>query len=266
MGYDGPMPAEKQPPPIGKYLPAEVVSEITEVLTHAFGAGRSARSRGRGTAERLSADRIVDVALEQMREHGYDAVTMRSIARQLGTGPASLYAHVADRAALDQMLVDRVSREWRIPDPDPARWAEQLRESLFDLARLYQAHPGVARCTLGMIPSLPATLIATERLLAIMRAGDVPDQYAAWFVDSAALYVAGAMVEDDMWRERAAGTEIEVVDKVRSIFSGLPPEHFPLITSMATVLTTGDGDDRFGFGLDLLISGLQTMSERARQR
>ncbi len=261
-GYDGLVPAPKQPNPIGKYLPAEVAAEISEVLARTFGGGREARGRGRGQAERLSADRIVDVALAQMRTGGYDAVTMRSIARELGTGPASLYAHVADRAALDQMLVDRVSREWRIPDPDPERWAEQLRESLLDLARLYQAHPGVARCTLGMIPTLPATLIATERLLAIMRAGGVPDQYAAWFVDSAALYVAGAMVEEDVWRERATGSELEVVGKVRAIFGGLPADHFPLITSMAETLTTGDGDERFGFGLDLLISGLRAMSGR----
>ncbi len=47
--------------------------------------------------ERLSRDRIVDIALEQMAESGYDAVSMRSIARALGTGPASLYAHVANK-------------------------------------------------------------------------------------------------------------------------------------------------------------------------
>ena len=41
--------------------------------------------------ERLTVERIVDTAMELMAEKGYDAVSMRSIAKALDTGPASLY-------------------------------------------------------------------------------------------------------------------------------------------------------------------------------
>jgi AcrR family transcriptional regulator len=232
----------------------------------ARGGRRRAKGNRQGLGERLSADRIVEVAIEQMREQGYDAVTMRSIARALGTGPASLYAHVASRAELDQLVVDRVCAQLEIAPPDPERWDEQLRQVLRDLLALYRDHPGVARATLGMIPVGPGVLLVTERLLALLRAGRVPDQYSAWALDVLSLVVASVAVEEDMWRQRARDTaemsEEAVVAQVRATFERLPAEHFPLVTSMAEVLTTGGGDERFEFAVTLLVEGLKAVSAR----
>lgn len=214
------------------------------------------------SAERLSVDRIVEVAVEQMREHGYDAVTMRSIARELGTGPASLYAHVANRAGLDQLVVGRVCAQWQVPDPDPERWDVQLRDSMVDLLELYRANPGVARCTLGMIPRDSGLLVVTERLLGLLEAGGVDDQHAAWFIDVVSLYVASVAVEEDIWRERSRGQAVDeaaAAAEVRQVFESLPPEHFPLLSSMAATMTAGSGDDRFAFGVDLLVGGLKAL-------
>ena len=101
------MPGETRSFKVGKSLTVTASEEITEQVAAAVSrvlGGRKGRARA-VPSDRLSADRIVAVAVEQMREHGYDAVTMRSIARELGTGPASLYAHVANRAELDQLVV-----------------------------------------------------------------------------------------------------------------------------------------------------------------
>jgi Tetracyclin repressor-like, C-terminal domain len=47
----------------------------------------------------------------------------------------------------------------------------------------------------------------------------------------------------------------EYLGSVRDYYQQLPAERFPLVTSMAEIIT-GDGDQRFEFGLDLLIAGL----------
>jgi AcrR family transcriptional regulator len=228
--------------------------------------------RRRPAVNRLSADRIVEVAISQLRERGYDAVTMRSIAKELGTGPASLYAHVANRAEIDQLVVGHVAGQWRIPDPDPARWDAQLRECMHGLLQIYRDNPGVARCSMGMIPVGPGPLRVMERFVALLRSGGVADQHIAWFVDVSSLYVSSVAMEEDIWIQRHAGqdpdeasamehvTEEDVVNDVRSIFSSLPADEFPLMRAMAEAMTTGDGDDRFGFGVDLLIGGLKAMS------
>jgi AcrR family transcriptional regulator len=236
------------------------------------GAG-SGRARRAGAADRLSTERIVQVAIDQMREQGYDAVTMRSIARELGTGPASLYAHVANRAELDQLVVGQVCSQWQIPDPDPEHWDDQLRASMIQLLEVYRANPGVARCTLGMIPLEPGLLLVSERLLALLKSGGVPDQYAAWFLDVSALYVASVAVEEDIWRERHRGQDPDesailaeqeeaVGAEVRAVFESLPAEHFPFLNALAATMAAGSGDERFAFGVDLLVSGLKAMSAR----
>jgi AcrR family transcriptional regulator len=215
--------------------------------------------------ERLSTDRIVDVALAQMKERGYDAVSMRSIARELSTGAASLYAHVANRDELDALVLERVSSRLEVPDPDPERWKEQLREVMLRMLELYDQHPGVARASLGMIPMSPRLMRTTDRLAALLRAGGVPDQAAAWFLDLMALYIGSVAVERDVWRTRTTVPQDhrEHHEAVHQFFRELPETEFPVLASMAEALATGDQDDRYEFGLDILIAGLAAYDARS---
>src|SRR6478736_6204328 len=102
--------------------------------------------------ERLTVERIVDAAMDLMSEQGYDAVSMRSLARALDTAPASLYAHVSNREEVDQLVVDRISHLLPVPEPDPERWQEQLGQMMRDALALYRTHPGTARAAMGVIP------------------------------------------------------------------------------------------------------------------
>ncbi|WP_344045055.1 TetR/AcrR family transcriptional regulator, partial [Nocardioides panacihumi] len=212
-----------------------------------------------------------DVALAQMQEKGYDAVSMRSIAKELGTGPASLYAHVANRDELDQLLIERVAGEFPMPEPDPERWDEQLKQALLDMLTVYRAHPGVARATLAMIPTSPAALRNAEGVMALCRAGGVPDQLAAWACDMFALYMGAVAIEEDVWRMRAATAaedgepygEEAVVAAVRDHFAALSPQEFPLLSSLAGVMTSGSGDDRVGFAVEIMVEGLKALARRS---
>ncbi len=219
----------------------------------------------RARRDPLSAERIVDVALAQITTRGYDAVSMRSIARELGTGPASLYAHVSSRDELDALVVERVAGALEIPDPDPERWREQIRGVMVDMLRLYDAHPGVARASLGLVPLSPTVLGVVERLTAILRAGGVPDQAIAWFLDMMVLYVSAVAVERDIERSREThgGDPDAYYDQVHDYFASLPPAEFPVLASLAGAMTAGDADDRFGFGADLMVAGLSAFASGA---
>lgn len=281
VGILGVMAAEERTFKLGNHITVTAtnaaVQAVGDQVGQAFGelfGTRRAKPRPGRLGQRLSADRIVEVAIAQMRERGYDAVTMRSIAKELGTGPASLYAHVANRAELDQLVTGRICGLLEIPDPDPEHWDRQLRQVLLDMLALYRDHPGVARCTMGMVPLQPGVLVVSERLTALLKAGGVADQHCAWFLDVASLYVGAVAMEEDIWRERHAGQEPlespvehlgeeQVVAHVRSVFENLPAEHFPILRALAVPMTSGSGDDRFGFGLDLLIGGLKALGARS---
>lgn len=220
--------------------------------------------------ERLSRDQVVTVALQQMAEQGYDAVSMRSIARALDTGPASLYAHVANKDDLDQLVIDRIASLVSVPTPDPRQWREQTRQIMRDTLEAYRAHPGSARAALATIPRGEGGLRVAEGMMAVLIAGGIAPQAAAWFCDLSALYVSAIAAEEAVWIERAKAAsasgrdlrEDEVVDEVRQLFASLPPSAYPMLSTYATQMTAGDGTQRFEFGLDVLMAGVETVSAR----
>jgi len=137
----------------------------------------------RAAKEPLNRERIVDAAMRVLVSNGYDAVSMRKVAQELGTGPASLYAHVANKRELDQLLVERAASQMDFDEAvDPERWQEQLKSMMREMLRVLRANPGVARASIGQVPLGERALRSTERILALLKAGNIPDQAAAWAV------------------------------------------------------------------------------------
>ena len=221
--------------------------------------------------EPLTTTRIVDAAMVLMAERGYDAVSMRSLARALDTGPASLYAHVANRDDLDQLVMDRIASQIEVPEPDPERWDEQLKDVMRQILRLYREHPGSARAAMAVIPTMEGSMRGAEGMMAIGLAGGISPQAMAWFIDLGSAYVGAIAYEEAVWIQRVnstgAGEDPDhpaIDDMIREEFAALDPARFPLVTQYAAEMTAGDGDERFEFGLDVLVSGLAAVSERYR--
>ncbi|WP_433803848.1 TetR/AcrR family transcriptional regulator [Actinomycetospora sp. CA-084318] len=202
----------------------------------------------------ITPDRIVDTALALVAEEGYEALTMRRVATALGTGPASLYAHVVNKADLDELLIGRLCGEIVSPQPDPARWREQAHGLVTALRDQYLRYPGVSRAALAMAPTDLAVLALQEGLLAVLLAGDATPRAAAWTADALVLYVAAYCLERSVVGRDAAWVH-DRDDLVRR-FEALPPERFPNVSRHATELTAGEGHERFDFTVGLLLDGL----------
>jgi AcrR family transcriptional regulator len=206
----------------------------------------------------LSQDLLIDTALGVLRAEGLDAVSMRRVAQELDTGPASLYAHVSNKEELLELMLDRVAAEIRLPEPDPARWQEQIKEIAREMRRVWTAYSDISRFSLGNIPTGANQLAVAETMLGLMRAGGVPDQVAAWFVDRMALYVDADAFEGSMYVSRIKeGWDPETYfAQIRDYFAGLPAARFPTIVSMVDTLMSGGDEERFEFGLDVIVRGL----------
>jgi AcrR family transcriptional regulator len=73
----------------------------------------------------LSADSIVEAALEIADTEGLQAVTMRRVGASLGTAAMSLYRHIPNKDTLLELMADRVLAQ--LPYPDPAgEWRDEL--------------------------------------------------------------------------------------------------------------------------------------------
>jgi AcrR family transcriptional regulator len=214
--------------------------------------------RRRRTAP-ITVEQVVDTALGVIATEGYEALTMRRLATALDTGPASLYAHVVNKADLDELLVGRLCTELRLPEPDPAAWREQLRAVCTQLREQYLSYPGVSRAALAMVHTGLETVRVSEGMLAILLAGGVAPQTAVWAIDALLLYVAAYCLEISILRQRRDNNEADWVvdtDELRRRLAALPAGTFPHTTRYAAELTAGEGHDRFDFTVALMIDGL----------
>ncbi|MGJ6964011.1 TetR/AcrR family transcriptional regulator [Streptosporangium sp. G11] len=211
----------------------------------------------------LSRDLIVTTGLRLLDAEGLDALSMRRVAQELGTGPASLYAHVENKEDLLDLMYDRVMAEIHVPVPEPERWLEQLRELVLDAFRVFGSHADIARVGLATIPTGPNALRIAEGQLAIMLAGGVPPKVAALMIDRLSLYVCSDAYENSLYinRQRESGMDPEsfmsdFFGQIGKFYRSLPVDRFPNIVAQVDNLMDGDGKDRFEFGLDLLLRAL----------
>src|ERR1700756_699591 len=84
--------------------------------------------RDRPAKPALSRRWIVDTAVRIMRAEGLGKVTMRRLAQELETGPASLYVYIANTAELHAAVLDSLLGEVDLTGRDGGEdWREQLR-------------------------------------------------------------------------------------------------------------------------------------------
>ena len=115
----------------------------------------------------LTREAIVDAALGIVDAEGLDAMTMRTVAHTLGTGAASLYAHVSSKEDLIELVVERVIGEMRvIAEPEPARWQEQIKETMAEMRAVFGRHGDLARASFARIPMGENALRVTESVIA----------------------------------------------------------------------------------------------------
>jgi AcrR family transcriptional regulator len=216
--------------------------------------------RARPAKEALSRGLIVDTALELLRTEGYEATSMRRVAQALDTGPASLYVYVANRDELLDLMLDRAIAQVPLPELDPSRWREQLKEVMHGQVRLMtEEYPGLTRLAMATIPTGPGALRVADAMIALMRAGGMSDQAAGYACDILSLYAQAQALEMALFLERAGNSEEKMYaffEEVGRRFAELPPERYPSLTAIVPMLMAGSGDERFDLGLDVLINGL----------
>ena len=212
----------------------------------------------RGERRPLTRKAIVDAALALLDRDGLSGLSMRKLAQELDAGAASLYWHVGDKEELLSLLLDRIVGESKIPAPDPANWQEQVKEMGRETRRLLQRHRDAAQISMGRIPAGPESLPVLERYLAVLAAAGLPPRVIAYAADMFALYVGGFAFEESL-RVPPLGDASASTAQLADYYRSLPPDAFPTLVGLADDLTAGDADERFEFGLELLVRGLEAM-------
>jgi AcrR family transcriptional regulator len=215
----------------------------------------------------LSRESIVDAALAIVDEEGLEGLSMRRVADKLETGPASLYAHVANKDELMVLVYDRVLGEVHVQEPDKRRWEEQFADALRQLYEVLVAHRDIAFVSMARVPIGPNMLRVSEGLMAILRAGGVPDRIAGLAMDFVSLAVNSLAYEQSLYPSDASDEEIKrYYDDVINYFGSLPPDRFPTLSSMVEPMLDPDQEERLEFSFDVLVQGVAALARSAKRR
>ncbi len=214
---------------------------------------RSAPRRRSVPRPQLSREVVVAAALEVVEAAGGQALTMRRVADQIGVSASSLYGYVANKEELVQLVLERIIEEIDIPLAD-GDWQEMLKQFGRAMLGVFRRHPGVAGLTLGRVPWGPGMLAIAEAILAGLRSAGIPDQVAAYVGDLAGLYVGSYAYELEVTPVPGPGDEQRA--QMAGWLGSLPRDRFPNTVALATQLVAGSADDRFEWGMDVIVRGL----------
>ena len=208
--------------------------------------------RGRG----LSIEQICQAALRIVDEGGLQELTMRRLADELGTGPASLYRHVPSRDDLLVEVADLVLGELGAPDP-ALHWRDAVEQLAHALRRLLVGHRGLVVIS-SHAPLLgPNAMRIREFFWSVMdRDGCDPafavQTYAAvmHFVVCSAIFSAGVSKRGEpAWSREASSGLNELLDL-------LPARRYPTVLKFSDYADKPDPEYDFRFGFRALLDGL----------
>ncbi len=219
------------------------------------------RARGRG----LTIEQVCRAALGIVDEYGLRELTMRRLADELDTGPASLYRHVSSRDELLVEVADLVLGELEAPDP-ALHWRDAIEQLAHSLRRVLVGHRGLVVITSNAPLFGPNAMRIRELFWSVMDRDGCQAEFAVQtygavmhFVVCSAIFSAGAALRgDSAWSG-------EVDSGLNELLDLLPTRRYPTVLKFSEFADKPDPENDFGLGLRALLDGL-LQSQQATAR
>jgi AcrR family transcriptional regulator len=225
-----------------------------------------ADARRRPRAGGLTAARIIDAALEVLREGGLGALTVRAVADRLGTSSASLYRHIASREELLALIVDHVLGDIRL-DTTGRGWRADVEALMRELRRVILEQPLPASAARSRTTYGPNMMRLVDAALGLFLRAGLSDERAAYATITMIEFVAGSATIQRSALGRtpwgAAGS-----DGFDRLLDGLPADRLPALRAAGAAFVTASVDEVFTHGMAVFLDGVtrQLPGERERER
>jgi AcrR family transcriptional regulator len=216
----------------------------------------------RGPKPAHSRAEIAAVAVRLADAEGLDAVSMRRIAAELGTGTTSLYRYVSRKDDLFDLMVDAVAAEFEQspPGPDPRAnlraIAHQLRDTLL-------RHPWMLSLSTQRSLFGPNGLAWLEYLFATGASAELDADQVLVAISTISSYVDGAVsaaLAERAANERTGQSMEQWMAGQAEHGSAFGDPRFPVLTRIMIEATLPHAPDRFEVqfdaGLDCVLTGV----------
>jgi AcrR family transcriptional regulator len=204
----------------------------------------------------LTRERIVAAAVAILDAEGLSALTMRRVARELDAGAMSLYRHVAGREELLDLVLESLATDVPIT-PRTGAWREDVAALARDVRAALLRRRDLTLLLTARLGQGPAGAATLERALAIFRDGGFGVRDAVRANHALGMYVAGACT----WEAVGLGGSADLASRAErasaagAALATLEPDAFPRLAEAATELFAGTVEERFEYGLAMLLDG-----------
>jgi AcrR family transcriptional regulator len=211
----------------------------------------------------LSRERVLLAAVALADEHGIESLSMRRLGDVLGVEAMSLYNYVANKDELLDGMVDLVFGEIDLP-AGGADWKTAMRERAQSARQAVGRHRWVIVLMSTRTSPGPATLRHHDAVIGTLRAAGFSVAMTAHAFSALDSYIYGFALQEATLP--LGDTEEETVEVAQMMMAQVSADEYPHLTefSVEHILQPGyDFGDEFGFGLDLILDGLENTREAA---
>jgi AcrR family transcriptional regulator len=216
----------------------------------------------------LNKERVFSGAVALADLRGIEAVTMRNLAEELGVEAMSLYYHVVNKeAVLDGVVVKVINEIAEELDSsavgdDASNWKAAIRHRILTARTVMLRHPWAPGVIEGRTSMSPEIILYFEGLLGIMIEGGFSYDLAHH-----AMHALGSRALGFTQELFAPDNETASDDMAEEVLAQMA-EQLPYMMGMMLEIahddpdsTLGwcDDDTEFGFGLDLIVDGLELL-------
>jgi AcrR family transcriptional regulator len=224
----------------------------------------------RGPRPKLTVRQIAAAAIDVADAEGLQALSMRRVAERLGVVPMSLYTYVPGKRELIDLMLDTVTGEVPLADAHGGGLRARLERMAREDWAFYHRHPWVLQIS-GHRPVMgPNSLAAFTSALTVVAGLGVSEAEQIMVVDILDGYVRGMAREavDAAHAERHTGVSDEQwwnAQLPRWVDHAGGKAHTALSDPSVGAVAFGRYEDKFEFGLQRLLDGIQAFIDARRQ-
>jgi AcrR family transcriptional regulator len=204
---------------------------------------------------RLSEDKVLRAAIQIADKSGIDSLTMRKLAQKLGVEAMTLYYYVTKKDDILDGILDLVVSEIEVPS-EGGDWKGALRKSALSAYQVLLRHPWA--CTLMMSPARirPARLRYMESLLRRLRTAGFTAEMTHHAYHALDSHILGFT----MWEVGYSTGIKDLPESGATLRRQISLDDYPsLVEHMGEHGKPSEADGEFGFGLDLILDGLEKL-------
>ena len=187
----------------------------------------------------ITREQIVNAAVRNLRRGGFEAMTIRGLASDMGVAPMSLYRHIRDKDDILDEVVERLLGPVWEPDHEHEDWKDWVVEASDKLRQFLVAEPAALHVYLSHPVVSPSALARMEAMLEVLRECLDDEEAAQRAYGAIQTYTVG----------------FAALEASRSGWS--PPDGDEIAIRLAALTTPA----QFTEGLRYLLSGIDRRSE-----